>query len=107
MLDLESHLCQPVVDTDLWGAYKEKKAVLRDLHLIGSWGTGKSPGLDVLTVEFFRAFWEALGDDYAGTDYEFFAGALLTCLGTILDYMILPDKSYTVLGQNIHDNVQL
>ena len=33
---------------------------------LDSLSRGKSPGLDGLTVEFFRAFWDVLGDDYAG-----------------------------------------
>eukprot|EP00061_Rhincodon_typus_P013916 g40590.t1 len=56
-----------------------------------------STGLDGLTVEFIRVFW-----DVVGMDYRVFARAFLTCLGTMLYHMIHPGQSYTVQERSTH-----
>eukprot|EP00061_Rhincodon_typus_P010622 g35062.t1 len=107
-LNLEPRLGQPDADPALRGLY-EKKAAFQDLQLIGSPGPdheeltgvltrlsrGKSSGVDGLTgltKEFFRAFWDVLGGNYAE-------------VASVLACMIHPNQSDA--GWRIHDNVHL
>ncbi|CAM2112212.1 unnamed protein product [Caretta caretta] len=58
--------------------------------------TSKSPGMDGLTVEFYRA-----------TDYKVVAKAISLRLGSVLADVIHPDQTYTVPGRTIFDNLYL
>ncbi|CAM2106257.1 unnamed protein product [Caretta caretta] len=85
--------------------------------------TNKSPGMDGLTVEFYRAFWDILGPDLAtvwaeslqggvlplscSTDYKIVAKAISLWLGSVMADAIHPDQTYTVLGRSIFDNLFL
>ncbi|CAM2096783.1 unnamed protein product [Caretta caretta] len=111
--------------------------------------TNKSPGMDGLTVEFYRVFWEVLGPDLVNvwaeslqsgvlplscrqamlallpkegdlrdlrnwhpisllsTNYKIIAKAILLRLGSMLEDMIHPDKTYTLPGHTIFDNLYL
>ncbi|CAM2107093.1 unnamed protein product [Caretta caretta] len=83
--------------------------------------TNKSPGMDGLTVEFYRVFWDVLGPDLVtiwaeslqsgvlplscSTDYKIVAKAILLRLGSVLVDVIHPDQTYTVLDRSIFDNL--
>ncbi|CAM2113357.1 unnamed protein product [Caretta caretta] len=85
--------------------------------------TNKSPGMDGLTVEFYRAFWDVLGPDLVtvwaeslqggvlplscSTDYKVVAKAISLRLGSVLADVIHPDQTYTVPGLTIFDNLYL
>ncbi|CAM2099486.1 unnamed protein product [Caretta caretta] len=85
--------------------------------------TNKSPGIDGLTMEFYRVFWDVLGPDlvtvWAGSlqsrvlplscssDYKVVAKAILLRLGSVLVDVIHPDQTYTVPGCTILDNLYL
>ncbi|CAM2097490.1 unnamed protein product [Caretta caretta] len=73
--------------------------------------TNKSPGMDGLTVEFYRVFWDILGPDLvtvcANTDYKVVAKAISLQLGSVLADVIHPDQTYTVPGRTIFDNLYL
>eukprot|EP00061_Rhincodon_typus_P012239 g37849.t1 len=97
VLDLESCYGQPIVDPTLWEMYEEKKAVLHDVHLVGSGVLTCQPlGLVGLIMGCFRTFFDKV-----------FARALLTRLCAVLDHMMHTDQIYTVPGQIIHDNIHL
>ncbi|CAM2097879.1 unnamed protein product [Caretta caretta] len=83
--------------------------------------TNKSPGMDGLTVEFYRVFWDVLGPDLVtvwaeslqsgvlplscSTDYKIIAKAILLRLGSVLADVIHPDQTYTVPDRSIFDNL--
>ncbi|CAM2118280.1 unnamed protein product [Caretta caretta] len=111
--------------------------------------TNKFPGMDGLTVEFYRMFWDVLGPDLVtvwdeslqsgvlplscrravlallpkkgdlrdlqnwrpvsllSTDYKVVAKAILLRLGSMLADVIHPDRTYTILGRTIFDNLSL
>ncbi|CAM2096547.1 unnamed protein product [Caretta caretta] len=73
--------------------------------------TNKSLGLNGLTVEFYRMFWDILGLDlvtvWADTDYKVIAKAISLRLGSMLADMVHPDQTYTVPGRTIFDNLYL
>ncbi|CAM2095310.1 unnamed protein product [Caretta caretta] len=73
--------------------------------------TNKSPGIDGLTVEFYRVFWDVLGPDlvtvWAYTDYKIVAKAISLWLGSVLVDVIHPDQTYTILDRSIFDNLFL
>ncbi|CAM2114281.1 unnamed protein product [Caretta caretta] len=85
--------------------------------------TNKSPGMDGLTVEFYRAFWDILSPDLVtvwaeslqsgvlplscSTDYKIVAKAILLRLGSVMADVIHPDQTYTVPGRSIFDNLFL
>ncbi|CAM2114554.1 unnamed protein product [Caretta caretta] len=73
--------------------------------------TNKSPGMDGLTVEFYRAFWDMLGPDlatvWANTDYKIVAKAISLRLRSVVADVIHPDQTYTVPGRSIFDNLFL
>ncbi|CAM2106147.1 unnamed protein product [Caretta caretta] len=85
--------------------------------------TNKSPGMDGLTVEFYRAFWDVLGPDSVtvwaeslqsgilplscSTDYKVIAKAISLRLGSVLADVIHPDQTYTVPGHTIFNNLYL
>ncbi|CAM2105984.1 unnamed protein product, partial [Caretta caretta] len=80
--------------------------------------TNKSPGMDRLTVEFYRMFWDILGPNLVtvwteslqsgvlplscSTDYKIVVKAILLHLGSMLE-----DQTYTVLGRTTFDNLYL
>ncbi|CAM2113287.1 unnamed protein product [Caretta caretta] len=88
-----------------------------------SMATNKSPGMDGLTVEFYRLFWDVLGPDLVtvwaetlqsgvlplscSTDYKIIAKAISLRLGSVLAEVIYPDQTYTVLDRSIFDNLFL
>ncbi|CAM2116010.1 unnamed protein product [Caretta caretta] len=83
--------------------------------------TNKSPGMDGLTVEFYRVFWDVLGPDLVtawaeslqsgilslscSTDYKIVAKAISLRLGSVLADVIHPDQTYTIPDCSIFDNV--
>ncbi|CAM2117480.1 unnamed protein product [Caretta caretta] len=84
--------------------------------------TNKSPGMDGLIMEFYRAFWDILGPDLKGdlrdlrnwrpvslliTDYKIVAKAISLRLGSMMADVIHPDQTYTVPGRSIFDNLFL
>ncbi|CAM2103851.1 unnamed protein product [Caretta caretta] len=98
--------------------------------------TNKSPGMDGLTVEFYRVFWDVLGPDLVtiwaesllallpkkgdlhdlrnwhpisllSTDYKIVAKAISLRLGSVLADVIHPDQTYTILDRSIFDNLFL
>ncbi|CAM2118653.1 unnamed protein product [Caretta caretta] len=73
--------------------------------------TNKSPGIDVLTMEFYRVFWDILGLDlvivWADTDYKVIAKAISLQLGSLLVDVVHSDQIYTIPGQTIFDNLYL
>ncbi|CAM2094950.1 unnamed protein product [Caretta caretta] len=85
--------------------------------------TNKSPGMDGLIVEFYRAFWDILGPDLAivwaeslqggvlplscSTDYKIVVKAISLRLGSVMADVIHPDQTYTVPGRSIFDNLFL
>ncbi|CAM2095972.1 unnamed protein product [Caretta caretta] len=85
--------------------------------------TNKSPGMDGLTVEFYRVFWDVLGPDLVtvwaeslqsgvfplscSTDYKIVAKTILLRLGSVLVDVIHPDQTYTVPDRSIFDNLFL
>ncbi|CAM2105881.1 unnamed protein product [Caretta caretta] len=54
--------------------------------------TNKSPGMDGLTVEFYRAFWDILGPDLATVWAESLQGGVLPLLCRRLVLALLPKK---------------
>ncbi|CAM2103891.1 unnamed protein product [Caretta caretta] len=95
----------------------EFSEALRRMH------TNKSSGMDGLTVEFYRVFWDVLGPDLVtvwakslqsgvlplscSTDYKVIAKAISLWLGSVLVDVIHPDQTYTVPGCTIFDNLYL
>ncbi|CAM2114216.1 unnamed protein product [Caretta caretta] len=75
--------------------------------------TNKSPGMDGLTVEFYRVFWDILGPDLVTvwaeslTDYKIVAKAISLRLGSVLADVIHPDQTYTVPDRSSFDNLFL
>ncbi|CAM2105385.1 unnamed protein product [Caretta caretta] len=83
--------------------------------------TNKSPGMDRLTVEFYRVFWDILGPDLVtvwaeslqgevlplSTDYKVIAKAISLRLGSMLADVIHPDQTHTIPGCTIFDNLYL
>ncbi|CAM2117343.1 unnamed protein product [Caretta caretta] len=85
--------------------------------------TNKSPGMDGLTMEFYRAFWDVLGPDLVpvwaeslqsgvlplscSTDYKVVAKAILLQLGSVLADVVHLDQTYTIPGRSILDNLYL
>ncbi|CAM2114356.1 unnamed protein product [Caretta caretta] len=85
--------------------------------------TNKSPGMDGLTVEFYRVFWDVLGPDLVtiwaeslesgvlplscSTDYKIIAKAISLRLGSVLVDVIHPDQTYTIPDRSIFDNLFL
>ncbi|CAM2094718.1 unnamed protein product [Caretta caretta] len=85
--------------------------------------TNKSPGMDGLTVEFYRAFWDVLGPDLVtvwaeslqggvlslscSMDYKVVAKAISLRLGSVLADMVYPDHTYTVPDRTIFNNLYL
>ncbi|CAM2100298.1 unnamed protein product [Caretta caretta] len=85
--------------------------------------TNKSPGMDGLTVEFYRVFWDILGPDLVtvwakslqsrvlplscSTDYKVVAKAISLRLGSVLSDVIRPDQTYSIPGHSILDNLYL
>ncbi|CAM4574004.1 unnamed protein product [Lepidochelys kempii] len=94
--------------------------------------TNKSPGMDGLTVEFYRVFWDILGPDLVtvwaeslqsggdlrdlrnwrpvsllSTDYKIVAKAISLRLGSMMADVVHPDQTYTVPGRSIFDNLFL
>ncbi|CAM2105361.1 unnamed protein product [Caretta caretta] len=83
--------------------------------------TNKSPGMDGLTVEFYRVFWDVLGSDLVtvwaeslqsgvlplscSTDYKIVAKAISLQLGSVLEDVIHPDQTYTIPDRSIFDNL--
>ncbi|CAM2100269.1 unnamed protein product [Caretta caretta] len=83
--------------------------------------TNKSPGMDGLTVEFYRVFWDVLSSDLVtiwaeslqsgvlplscSTDYKIVAKAILLRLGSVLVDVIHPDQTYTIPDCSIFDNL--
>ncbi|CAM2117671.1 unnamed protein product [Caretta caretta] len=83
--------------------------------------TIKSPGMDRLTMEFYRVFWDVLGPDLVtvwaeslqsgilplSTDYKIVVKAISLRLGSVLVDVIHPDQIYTILDRSIFDNLFL
>ncbi|CAM2113272.1 unnamed protein product [Caretta caretta] len=85
--------------------------------------TNKSPGMDGLTVEFYRVFWDVLSPDLitvwakslqsgvlplsCSMDYKIVVKAISLRLGSVLVEVIHPDQTYTVLDRSIFDNLFL
>ncbi|CAM2108111.1 unnamed protein product [Caretta caretta] len=85
--------------------------------------TSKSPGMDGLTVEFYRVFWDVLSPDLVtiwaeslqsevlplscSMDYKVIAKAISLWLGSVLADVIHPDQTYTVPGRTVFDNLYL
>ncbi|CAM2112836.1 unnamed protein product [Caretta caretta] len=85
--------------------------------------TNKSLGMDGLTMELYRAFWDILGPDLAtvwaeslqggvlplscSTDYKIVVKAISLRLRSVMADMIHPDQTYTVPGRSIFDNLFL
>ncbi|CAM2117311.1 unnamed protein product [Caretta caretta] len=76
--------------------------------------TNKSPGMDGLTVEFYRAFWDVLSPDLVTVwaeslrmDYKVVAKAISLRLRSLLADVVHPDQTYTVPGHSIFDNLYL
>ncbi|CAM2096446.1 unnamed protein product [Caretta caretta] len=85
--------------------------------------TNKSLGMDGLTVEFYRVFWDVLGPDLVivwaeslqsgilplscRTDYKVIAKAISLRVGSMLADVVHPEQTYTVPGQTIFDNLYL
>ncbi|CAM2097581.1 unnamed protein product [Caretta caretta] len=83
--------------------------------------TNKSPGMDGLTMEFYRVFWDVLGPDLVTVwaeslqrgsslfraDYKIVAKAISLRLGSVLVDVTHPDQTYTVPDRSIFDNLFL
>ncbi|CAM2113117.1 unnamed protein product [Caretta caretta] len=85
--------------------------------------TNKSPGMDGLTVEFYREFWDVLCPDLVtvwaeslqsgvlplscSTDYKIIAKAISLRLGSVLADVIHPGQTYMILDRSIFDNLFL
>ncbi|CAM2106104.1 unnamed protein product [Caretta caretta] len=85
--------------------------------------TNKSPGVDGLTMEFYRMFWDVLGLDLdtvwaeslqggvlplsCSTDYKVAVKAISLWLGSLMAEMVHPNQTYTVPGRTIFDNLYL
>ncbi|CAM2096758.1 unnamed protein product [Caretta caretta] len=79
--------------------------------------TNKSPGMDRLTMEFYRLFWDKKGDlrdlrnwrpvSLLSTDYKIVAKAISLRLGSVLADVIHPDQTYTIPDRNIFNNLIL
>ncbi|CAM2103767.1 unnamed protein product [Caretta caretta] len=85
--------------------------------------TNISPGMDGLTVEFYRIFWDVVGPDLVtiwaeflqsgvlplscSTDYRFIAKAISLRLASMLVDVVHPDQTYTIPGCSIFDNLYL
>ncbi|CAM2120318.1 unnamed protein product [Caretta caretta] len=85
--------------------------------------TNKSPGMDELTMKFYRVFWDILGPDLVtilaeslqsrvlplscSMDYKVIAKAIWLWLGSVLADVVHPDQTYTVPGCSILDNLYL
>ncbi|CAM2116176.1 unnamed protein product [Caretta caretta] len=80
--------------------------------------TDKSPGMDWLTVEFYhkprspcsqrRGTPATFGiDSLLSTDYKVIAKAISLQLGSMLEDVVHPDQTYTILGWTIFDNLYL
>ncbi|CAM2112657.1 unnamed protein product [Caretta caretta] len=85
--------------------------------------TNKSPGMDELTVEFYRIFWDILGPDLVtiwaeslqsgvlpllcSTDYKIVMKAISLRLGSVLADVIHPDQTYAIPDRSIFDNLFL
>ncbi|CAM2119627.1 unnamed protein product [Caretta caretta] len=85
--------------------------------------TNKSLGMDGLTVEFYRTFWDIHGPDLVtvwaeslqsgvlplscSTDYKIVAKAISLRLGSVMAEVIHPDQTYTLPGRSIFDNLFL
>ncbi|CAM2105229.1 unnamed protein product [Caretta caretta] len=88
------------------------------LHLMP---TNKSPGMDGLTVEFYRVSCARLIAEEGNlcdlqnwhpvsllsADYKFIAKAISLWLGSVLADVVHPDQTYTIPGRTIFDNLYL
>ncbi|CAM2105851.1 unnamed protein product [Caretta caretta] len=77
--------------------------------------TNKSPGMDGLTEEFYRVYWDVLSPDLVTVWVESLQSgvlplsskAILLRLGSVLVDVIHPDQTYTVPDRSIFDNLFL
>ncbi|KAI3353605.1 hypothetical protein L3Q82_004810 [Scortum barcoo] len=70
----------------------------------------KSPGIDGLTVEFFKAFWDILANDILDVfneNYKLLSKALANRLKEAMEQVIHLDQTYCVPGRSMVDNIYL